>query len=173
MQFPRIAAGLLLLAAAGPGEAQQAPPSQVHEVTAQGVVYAVPGMDKVVVRADVPYKKTEAGELKLDLYYPNPPDAKPGGKLPAVVFINGVGDRPDNKLKDWEIYKSWARLVAASGSTASGDPREGQGLENWGAAGRPPPTDAHDARAKVFSASRASPPPAASSTASSLPLRTS
>ena len=119
MQFPRIAAGVLTFAAAAAAaRALPDPPSvdkRVHEVTAQGVVYAVSGMDRVTVRADVPYKKIEGGELKLDLYYPNPPDAKPGAKYPAVVFINGVGDQPNNKLKGWEIYKSWGRLVAASG----------------------------------------------------------
>jgi len=116
MQFPRIAAGVLALAVVATAQAlpdPQAVDKTVHEVTAQEVVYAVPGMERVVVRADVPFKKIEGGELKLDLYYP--PNAKPGEKLPAVVFINGVGDQPSSKLKDWGIYKSWGRLVAASG----------------------------------------------------------
>lgn len=118
MQFPRIAAGILAVAAvvaaaAATARAQSADPGRVHEVTAQEVVYAVPGMDRVVVKRDVPFKRIEGAELKLDLYYP--PDAKPAGKLPAVVFINGVGDRSGNRLKDWGIYKSWGRLVAASG----------------------------------------------------------
>jgi hypothetical protein len=118
MHFPRIAraaftACAVTVAADATGQARPDPPGRVHEVTAQEVVYAVPGMDRVVVKADVPYKKIEGGELKLDLYYPF--EAKPGAKYPAVVFINGVGDRPDNRLKDWGIYKSWARLVAASG----------------------------------------------------------
>jgi dienelactone hydrolase len=118
MQFPRITAGVLagafaVGAGAATARAQSAGPNRLHDVTAQEVVYAVPGMEKVVLRSDVPFKKIEGSELKLDLYYP--PDAKPGGKLPAVVFINGVGDRSGNKLKDWGIYKSWGRLVAASG----------------------------------------------------------
>ena len=118
MQFPRIAAGVLALTVVATAQAlpnPQAVDKTVHEVTAQEVVYAVPGMDRVVVRANVPFKKIEGGELKLDLYYPYPPDAKKGEKLPAVVFINGVGDQPSSKLKDWGIYKSWGRLVAASG----------------------------------------------------------
>ena len=118
MQVPRIAAAVaavLLMVVAGVAESRPQKPNPAHEVTAQQVVYAVPGMDKVVVRADVPYKKIEGGELKLDLYYPYPPNAKPGATLPAVVFINGVGDRPGDSLKDWGIYKSWGRLVAASG----------------------------------------------------------
>jgi dienelactone hydrolase len=40
-----------------------------------------------------------------------PTKAAPGAKLPGVVFVNGVG----GKLHEWEIYRSWARLVAARG----------------------------------------------------------
>ena len=114
MQFPRIAAGALAATiVAATAQARPDPPARIHEVTAQEVVYAVPGMDRVVVKSNVPFKKIEGGELKLDLYYPS--GAKPGAKSPAVVFINGVGDRPGDSLKDWGIYKSWGRLVAASG----------------------------------------------------------
>jgi hypothetical protein len=107
----RLAAALLLLAFATPG--RSAPGNPEHDVVEQEVVYRVPGMDRVKVRQDVPYKKTDGGELELDLYYP--PDYREEAKLPAVVFINGVGDRPESKLKDWGIYRSWGRLVAASG----------------------------------------------------------
>jgi acetyl esterase/lipase len=89
------------------------PPRPEHEVTAQDVVWKVPGMDRVTVRKDVPYKKTDGRDLRLDLYYP--PDFHSGSRLPAVVFLNGVGGRPDASLKDWGIYQSWGRLVAASG----------------------------------------------------------
>jgi acetyl esterase/lipase len=107
----RFAAAALLYAAATASSGQAGP--SVHDVTAQDVVYSVPGMDKAVVRRDVPFKKTDSGELKLDLYYP--PNTAAGSRLPAVVFINGVGDRGNSRLKDWGIYRSWGRLVAASG----------------------------------------------------------
>lgn len=32
-----------------------------------------------------------------------------------MVFLNGVGGQPDLSLKEWGIYQSWGRLVAASG----------------------------------------------------------
>jgi tetratricopeptide (TPR) repeat protein len=32
-----------------------------------------------------------------------------------VLFINAIGDRGNNKIKDWGIYQSWPRLVAAHG----------------------------------------------------------
>ncbi len=84
-----------------------------HEVMAQQLVYQVPGMEKVLVLKNVTYKKTDSGELTLDLYYP--PDFHKGSVLPAVVFINGVGDVAGSKLKEWEPYRSWGALVAASG----------------------------------------------------------
>jgi tetratricopeptide (TPR) repeat protein len=34
------------------------------------------------------------------------------------VFINGVGDQPESRLKDWQIYQDWARLIAARGYAA-------------------------------------------------------
>jgi len=86
-----------------------------HEVTAQEVVYRVPGMAEVAVRKDVVYKKTDGVELKLDIYAPGSPGARGGVRLPAVVFVNGVGDRPGSRLKDWGIYRSWGRLIGASG----------------------------------------------------------
>ena len=109
----RTAALPALVLASAPLAAQAPAPNPLHDVTAQGVVYAVPGMDRVTVRRDVPYKTADGRELKLDLYYP--PGQRADAKRPAVVFINGVGDRPGSMLKEWEIYKSWGRLVAASG----------------------------------------------------------
>ena len=93
--------------------AQAAPPASPHEVIAQDLVYQLPGMDKVTVRANLPYKKIDTGELALDVYYPL--DYQQGTARPAVVFINGVGDRPGSKLKDWNVYRQWGRLIAASG----------------------------------------------------------
>jgi tetratricopeptide (TPR) repeat protein len=109
----RLAATALMLACAAAALGRPSPPRPEHDVIEQEVVYRVPGMDKVKVRTGIPYKKTDGGTLTLDLY--SPPDAPGGANLPAVVFINGVGDRPASKLKDWGIYRSWGRLVAASG----------------------------------------------------------
>ena len=93
--------------------AQAAPPASPHEVIAQDLVYQLPGMDKVTVRTNLPYKKTETGDLALDVYYPQ--DYREGTARPAVVFINGVGDRQGSRLKDWNVYRQWGRLIAASG----------------------------------------------------------
>lgn len=74
-----------------------------------GVVYDIPTTKNVKVKTDVAY----SGALTIDVY--TPPNAKANAKLPAVIFLNAIGDAPDNKVKNWEIYKSYPRLVAAHG----------------------------------------------------------
>jgi acetyl esterase/lipase len=46
-----------------------------------------------------------------------PPGLRKAERRPAVVFIHG-GAGAQFKPKDWGIYKSWGRLVAASGMIA-------------------------------------------------------
>jgi len=87
-------------------------PASPNDVTSYPVVHRVPGMAQVVVKADLPY----AEGVRLDLYLPPPTLA--AGPWPAVVFVNGVGDFGDRRLKNWEIYRSWARLMAAHGVAA-------------------------------------------------------
>src|SRR5215470_18049246 len=103
-----IVVGLAVVLAASSASAA---PDKPLDVTKHGIVYRVPGMTAVKVRRDIAL----AGAPKLDLY--TPASARTG-KLPVVVFINGVGDRPDSRLKDWQIYQDWARLVAARGYAA-------------------------------------------------------
>ncbi len=79
------------------------------DATAWGVVYDVPATKNVRVKTDVPY----SGSLTIDVY--SPPDVKESEKRSAVIFLNALGDRPGNKLKNWAIYKSFPRLVAAHG----------------------------------------------------------
>jgi tetratricopeptide (TPR) repeat protein len=81
------------------------------DVTRHGIVYRVPGMAKVTVKKDIRL----AGAPGFDLYRPA---GKPAARLPVVVFINGVGDGFAGKLKDWQIYQDWARLIAARGHAA-------------------------------------------------------
>ncbi|MCC6996589.1 MAG: hypothetical protein IT370_18405 [Deltaproteobacteria bacterium] len=88
------------------------------DFTKLGLVHDIAGSAHVGVEAGHVYP-TEAGPLAFDLY--RPPHA--AGPLPAVVFVSGYPDpgmaamlgRP---LKDWESYRAWARLVAASGLIA-------------------------------------------------------
>jgi hypothetical protein len=89
------------------------PPRSPLDPTNWGVVYDVPATKNVRLKADVPYFKDARGTLTIDVY--TPPDWKAGERLPAVVFLNAIGDAPDGKVKHWEIYKSFPRLVAAHG----------------------------------------------------------
>jgi tetratricopeptide (TPR) repeat protein len=98
--------------------AAQAPPSP-YDVTTYSVVWTVPAAKNVRVVRGTRYTEDGASAQTLDVTYPSGGDA--AKRLPAVVFVNGVG----GKLNEWEIYKSWARLVAAhgiAGITAESDP---------------------------------------------------
>lgn len=57
--------------------------------------------------------KSGERNLAIDVY--TPPNAKANEKLPAVIFLNAIGDNPGSEVKEWEIYKSFPRLIAAHG----------------------------------------------------------
>jgi hypothetical protein len=106
-----------------------AQPADPLDVTTYPVVLSAPGMSDVTVT-----QATWGDGLAMEVARPSRPA---GAKLPAVVFVNGVGGR----LNEWEIYRSWARLVAAhglAGVTFEGDrskPAETMRsrLEDWSA----------------------------------------
>lgn len=98
------------------GPARAADPETARsplDPTHWGVVYDHPSIANVRVTEDVPYLADDRGTLTIDLYVPS--GAPPASGRPAVVFLNAIGDPPDDKVKDWEIYRSWPRLVAAHG----------------------------------------------------------
>jgi pentatricopeptide repeat protein len=96
-----------------PAAAQNTGTRSPLDPTVWGVIYDTPAAKAVTVKNDVTYLKDDRSELKLDIY--SPPEAKSGDRRPAVIFLNAIGDNPGNKVKSWEIYKSWPRLVAAHG----------------------------------------------------------
>ena len=78
-----------------------------------GVVLEHPDMKNVLVRANVPYLSDSKGTLKLDVYLP--PDAKPTDRLPAIIFLNSLGDAPgEMKAKDWGTHRTGPQLMAAN-----------------------------------------------------------
>ena len=103
---------LVLLVAACVAGANAQGDSELNP-TRWGVVLDSPEMKNVRVKKDVAYLKDERSTLGIDIY--TPPGMKPGEKLPAVIFLNAIGDQPGSKVKDWGIYSSWPRLVAAHG----------------------------------------------------------
>ena len=79
-----------------------------------GVVLDHPDMKKVKVQSGVRYFTDAKSALDMDVYLP--PGMKTGEKRPAIVFLNAIGDDPgEKKVKEWGIYTSWPRLMAAYG----------------------------------------------------------
>jgi acetyl esterase/lipase len=110
---------LCLVAAMAPAArgGEEPPPSperlrQMAELVNKPVVYKVPGMDQVRVRKDLVYKKTDDPNVKMDVYAP--PGLAAGERRPAVILIHG-GAPTQYRPKEWGIFQSWGRLVAASG----------------------------------------------------------
>lgn len=102
----------LILIIPATGFSQNSPSEPVSPLTPTlyGVVYDVPATKNVKLKPDVPY----SGSLTIDVY--TPPDAKANEKRPAVIFLNAIGDAPNQqKVKHWEIYRSFPRLIAAHG----------------------------------------------------------
>jgi len=85
------------------------------ERVARPVVYLLPDMDRVRVISNLKYSKVDNPYLLMDVYVP--PDLKPHERCPVVVFIHG-GAGPEYKAKDWGMFQSWGRLVAAAGMVA-------------------------------------------------------
>jgi len=79
------------------------------------IVYSVPGMETVDVSPDVVYKRDGQDEMKMDIYIP--PGLAEDARRPAVIFIHGgpLGKNPSPGAKDWGVYRSYGRLMAASG----------------------------------------------------------
>ena len=111
-----VSIALLFLAyggAAFPIAGQSNVPSEIREMARKvmmPIVYNIPGMDKVRVVPNLKYTTTTDPNIAMDMYLP--PESVE--KRPAVIFIHG-GAKPEWTPKDWGIYTSWGRLVAASG----------------------------------------------------------
>jgi len=80
------------------------------------VVLRLPGMDRVRVVRNLKYSEVSHPNLLMDVFIP--PDLKPRELRPVVVFIHG-GAGPENAPKDWGIFQSWGRLIAAAGMVAA------------------------------------------------------
>jgi len=92
--------------------AEQEQIQRFREMVMRPVVYKIDGMDKVKIISDIDYAKSGSQFRKMDVY--QPPNLAKTDKLPAVIFIHG-GTSEQFTPKDWGIYTSWGRLVAASG----------------------------------------------------------
>ena len=106
---------LAVCATAAPTAAQNNVPPEVREMARKvmmPVVYKVPGMDKVKVVQNLKYNISVDPNILMDVYLP--PNLARDEKRPAVIFIHG-GVKTQYTPKDWGIYTTWGRLIAASG----------------------------------------------------------
>lgn len=83
------------------------------ELIRMRVVYAVPGMDAVSVRRNLPYKSAGADPLHMDVYAP----AGPPQPRPAVILVHG-GPIPRIGARKMGVFVSYGELLAASGFVA-------------------------------------------------------
>jgi acetyl esterase/lipase len=81
-------------------------------IVTTAIVYTVPGMDDVRVHSNLRYRPDESGGPMLDAYAPS--GLSPTERRPAVVLIHG-GVPPGERAKDWPLFQTWGRLLAASG----------------------------------------------------------
>jgi dienelactone hydrolase len=82
---------------------------------AKRVVFKLPGMERASVRRDIVYKPDP--ELRFDLYLPEGTPSQ--DHVPSVILVHGDG--PPEILanaKDWGVFVSLGRLIAASGLCA-------------------------------------------------------
>jgi len=96
--------------------AAPSPPSAAEfvERVNRPVALTVPGMERVQVLADRKYGPGDALH-RFDAYLPE----RRGGPAPVVLLIHGgVGADVPVRPKDWGIYRSWGRVLAASGYVA-------------------------------------------------------
>lgn len=106
---------LAVFMTADPTPAQNNVPPEVREMARKvmmPIVYKVPGMDKVKVVQNLKYTRSVDPNILMDVYLPA--DLAKAEKRPAVIFIHG-GVKTEYTPKDWGIYTTWGRLVAASG----------------------------------------------------------
>ena len=88
------------------------------DVAKRRVVYELPGERTVSVRRDVLYPSSAGESLTFDVY--EPPGHGGQAPWPAVVLVSGYNDLGMARVmgcaaKDMEAFRSWARLIAASG----------------------------------------------------------
>src|SRR5229473_5358544 len=79
------------------------------------VVYQLPGMDDVTVHSNLKYSEIDNPFLLMDIYTPSSASEK--ADFPIVVLVHGAAGA-QYKPKDWGLFRSWGRLIAAAGMVA-------------------------------------------------------
>jgi acetyl esterase/lipase len=95
------------------GESTQSVELSIAERLAKPVVYRLAGMDRVHVISNLKYSEVDNPYLLMDVY--TPPDLNSHERRPVVILIHGGSAGPEHNPKDWGIFQSWGRLLAAAG----------------------------------------------------------
>lgn len=69
--------------------------------------YPLPPDDRIQIRKDLTYKEVDGQKLQFDLYTPK----SASGRLPVVIFVNGVGA----DFRPWVQYAGWSKAVTSRG----------------------------------------------------------
>ncbi|MBX9601666.1 MAG: tetratricopeptide repeat protein [Bryobacteraceae bacterium] len=69
--------------------------------------YPLPSEDRIQIRKDLTYKEVDGQKLQFDLYTPKGST----GRLPVVIFVNGVGA----DFRPWVQYVGWSKAVTSRG----------------------------------------------------------
>lgn len=86
-----------------------------EDLLQKSIVFNIPGMNDVTVHHDLTYKQAGDIELMMDVYIPTALSVS--DPVPIVMFVHGGPISPDLRLqpKDWGVFRSYGRLIAASG----------------------------------------------------------
>jgi hypothetical protein len=95
--------------------------TNAEENTETSLVYKAPGMENVIIKGDIEYSSEQETRLTVDMYYP--PGFNFESILPAVLVVFGFSNDIQKKFigsrfKDMSWYRSWGKLIAASGMAA-------------------------------------------------------
>jgi hypothetical protein len=95
--------------------------SSSNKQKGQVLAFELPGMDKVIVKKDIPYLKIGDSTLKMDIYYPQNFDFQ--RKIPAIIIVYGCTNEGQIKLtgiqfRNWSVHISLCKIIAASGMAA-------------------------------------------------------
>jgi acetyl esterase/lipase len=115
-----IAAALLVPLAHAADSGNDATPQSLKDNKpdlSKRIVYAIDGMDRVVVTRDLVYKSEGDTKLLMNVYAP--PKLANDARLPVVLFVHG-GPIPADMMvpTQWGLLTSYGELVAASGFVA-------------------------------------------------------
>ena len=97
-----------------PATARMEAPMPQHDFTQMKAVHSVAGMERAVVRPNLVYRTVGGQALEMDVY--SPPDA--AAPLAAVILVHGGPVPAQARPKDWGVFVSYGRMLAASGLVA-------------------------------------------------------